>query len=110
MLLLMASEGSYWAIAIFIRLYGAGSGALAVARATIPLVFYDKEAFARAMSMIALPLNLASALSPPVLAGLLTDFGSRGVLGLAALCSCAVLVILVLLGRRRPEIEPAAAV
>ena len=110
MLLLMASEGSYWAIAIFILLYGAGSGALAVARATIPLVFYDKEAFARAMSMIALPLNLASALSPPVLAGLLTDFGSRGVLGLAALCSCAVLVILVLLGRRRPEIEPAAAV
>ena len=110
MLLLMASEGSYWAIAIFILLYGAGSGALAVARATIPLVFYDKEAFARAMSMIALPLNLASALSPPVLAGLLTHFGSRGVLGLAALCSCVVLVILVLLGRRRPVIEPVAAV
>ena len=28
-------------IATFILLYGLGSGALAVARATIPLVFYD---------------------------------------------------------------------
>ncbi len=55
---------------------------MAVARATIPLVFYDQAEFAKAMSMIALPLNLASAISPPLLAGLLTQFGSRGALGL----------------------------
>ncbi|MBR0715600.1 MFS transporter [Bradyrhizobium liaoningense] len=109
MLILMASEGSRWAVAVFILLYGAGSGALAVARATIPLVFYDQTEFAKAMSMIALPLNLASAVSPPLLAGLLTDTGSRGVLALAVLCSCASLAILVLLGRRRPAVAPAAA-
>ncbi len=60
MLLMMVSEGATWAVAVFILLYGAGSGAMAVARATIPLVFYDQAEFAKAMSMIALPLNLAS--------------------------------------------------
>jgi len=45
-------------------LYGLGSGALAVARATIPLVFYDNVEFAKATSRIAMPLNLISAASP----------------------------------------------
>lgn len=107
MLLLMMSEGTTWAVAVFILLYGAGSGAMAVARATIPLVFYDQAEFAKAMSMIALPLNLASAISPPLLVGLLTEFGSRAALGLTFVCSCATVLILVLLGRRRPR--PAAA-
>ena len=110
MLLLMTRGGSYWAVALFILLYGAGSGALAVARATIPLVFYDKAEFAKATSVIALPLNLASAISPPVLAGLLTHFGSHGVLGLAALSSCVVVALLLVLSRRRPTIETATAV
>lgn len=104
MLLLMMSEGTTWAVAVFILLYGAGSGAMAVARATIPLVFYDQAEFAKAMSMIALPLNLASAISPPLLVGLLTEFGSRGALGLTLVFSCATVLILVLLGRRRPRL------
>jgi MFS family permease len=108
MLLLMTSEGATWAVAAFILLYGAGSGAMAVARATIPLVFYDQAEFAKAMSMIALPLNLASAVSPPLLVGLLTQFGSRGALGLTFICSCATVLILVLLGRRRPQVAAAA--
>jgi MFS family permease len=109
MLLLMTSEGATWAVAVFILLYGAGSGAMAVARATIPLVFYDQAEFAKAMSMIALPLNLASAISPPLLVGLLTQFGSRGALGLTFVFSCATVLILVLLGRRRPQVAAAAA-
>ncbi len=59
-LLLMIGGGSHWMIAAFILLYGLGSGALAVARATIPLVFYDNVEFAKATSRIALPLNLIS--------------------------------------------------
>ncbi|MEK9285054.1 MULTISPECIES: MFS transporter [unclassified Bradyrhizobium] len=109
MLLLMLSEGATWAVAIFILLYGAGSGAMAVARATIPLVFYDQAEFAKAMSMIALPLNLASAISPPVLVSLLTQFGSRGALSLTLVFSCATVLILILLGRRRPQIAAAGA-
>ncbi|NUR10735.1 MAG: MFS transporter [Bradyrhizobium sp.] len=108
MLLLMMSEGATWAVAVFILLYGAGSGAMAVARATIPLVFYDQAEVTKAMTMIALPLNLASAISPPLHVGLLTAFGSRGALGLAFACSCATVLILVLLGRRRPRVAEVA--
>ena len=75
-LLLMIGGGSHWIIAAFILLYGLGSGALAVARATIPLVFYDNVEFAKATSRIAMPLNLISAASPPILIGLLANFGS----------------------------------
>ncbi|ESZ11312.1 hypothetical protein X737_30060 [Mesorhizobium sp. L48C026A00] len=105
MLLLIVGDGTYWTVVGFILLYGLGSGALAVSRATIPLVFYDKAEFAKATSRIALPLNLISAASPPTLIGLLTQFGSHALLGLATLCSCGALLILFLLSRRRPSFE-----
>jgi predicted MFS family arabinose efflux permease len=102
MLLLMLSGGSLWTVAAFIVLYGLGSGALAVARATMPLVFYDKAEFAKASSRIALPLNILSAVSAPILVWLLSRFGSNGLLALTLLCSCAALGVLLLLRRRRP--------
>lgn len=108
MLILIVGHGSHAAIAAFILVYGLGSGALAVARATIPLVFYDKSAFAKASSHIALPLNLISAASPPILAGLLTRGGSNAVLELALTCSVGALVLLAILGRRRREVAIAA--
>ena len=107
-LLLMTSGGSYWIVATFILLYGLGSGALAVARATIPLVFYDSVEFARATSRIALPLNLISAASSPILVGLLSNFGSRAMLGLGALCASAALLTLYWLSRHRPTNRPVA--
>jgi predicted MFS family arabinose efflux permease len=108
-LLLMTSGGSYWIVAIFILLYGLGSGALAVARATIPLVFYDSAEFARATSRIALPLNLISAASSPILVGLLSNFGSRAMLGIGVLCASAALLTLYGLSRHRPARRPVAA-
>jgi predicted MFS family arabinose efflux permease len=108
-ILLLMIGGSYWIIATFILLYGLGSGALAVARATIPLVFYDSVEFAKATSRIALPLNLISAASSPVLVGLLSNFGSRAMLGVGALCASAALVMLYWLSRHRPSNRPAAA-
>jgi hypothetical protein len=101
-LLLMIGGGSHWMIAAFILLYGLGSGALAVARATIPLVFYDNVEFTRATSRIAMPLNIISAASPPILVGLLVNFGSNALLGLTMLCSCGALVILLWLKSHRP--------
>jgi hypothetical protein len=81
-IILMFGDGSHWMIAAFILLYGLGSGALAVARATIPLVFYDNVEFTKATSRIAMPINLISAASPPILVGLLTNFGvAREVFG-----------------------------
>lgn len=102
MLLLLTFGGSTWTCVLFILLYGMGSGALAVARATIPLLFYDRAAFIEATSRMALPLNILSALSAPVQATLLTRFGSAGLLGTALACSCAALAMLALLSRRRP--------
>jgi hypothetical protein len=109
MLLLMIGGGSHWTIAAFILLYGMGSGAFAVARATIPLVFYDQAEFTKATSRLALPLNVISAASPPVLAGLLTQYGSNALLGLAMLCSCGALLILLWLRRLRPTSGSMAA-
>jgi predicted MFS family arabinose efflux permease len=110
MLLLMTGGGSPWTVAIFMLLYGMGSGALAVARATMPLIFYDKAEFTKATSRMALPLNVLSAVSAPILVALLTRFGSNALLGLTLLCSCAALAILVLLGRRRPRAGAVATV
>ncbi|CCE11447.1 putative Major Facilitator Superfamily (MFS) transporter [Bradyrhizobium sp. STM 3843] len=109
MLLLMVSGGSYVAAATFILLYGLGSGALAVARATMPLVFYDKAEFAKASARIALPLNLLSAMSAPILVALLTRYGSNALLALVLACSCAALGMLLLLRRRRPGSAAVAA-
>jgi MFS family permease len=103
MLLLMLGHGLHWSIVGFIVIYGLGSGALAVARATIPLVFYDSTSYAKAASHIALPLNVMSALAPAVLAGVLTRFGADVLLGLALLCSCAALAVLAILSQRRPR-------
>jgi hypothetical protein len=104
LVVLMAGGGAYWSIAAFILLYGLSSGALAVARATIPLVFYDKTAYAKAASQIALPLNLISAAASPILVGLLTRYNKDAVLGLAILLSCSALLILQVLSRRRPSL------
>jgi MFS family permease len=107
MLLLMLGHGLHWSIVGFIVIYGLGSGALAVARATIPMVFYDSAAYAAAASHIALPLNLMSAVAPAVLAGVLTRFGADVLLGLALLFSCAALAVLAILSQRRPRAQDA---
>ena len=102
MIILILGNGATWSVVAFILLYGLGSGALAVARATIPLVFYDKAAFARTTAHIALPLNVISAAAPPALAALLTRVGCNAVLGAAILCSCSALVVLFILHQRQP--------
>lgn len=94
-MVVLAIGGPAWpSIGLFLLLYGLASGALAVARATMPLVFYDKAAYAQAISHIALPLNLASAASPPLLAGLLGHFGVEAVLATGIACSSIAALIL----------------
>ncbi|MGN7773587.1 MFS transporter [Phyllobacterium sp. 22552] len=102
LIVLLVAHGSILAIVAFLALYGLGSGALAVARSTIPLVFYDKSDFAKALSRIALPLNWISAISPPLLISLMTNFGSSAVLIVSAACSCASIVALAFLANQRP--------
>jgi len=109
LLILLAVQGSPIAVGVFLVLYGTSSGALAVARSTIPLVFYDKGEFARALSRIALPLNWISAASPPVLIWLMTHYGTGALLSLCLLCSLSAIVMLCLLRGRRPAEAALAA-
>lgn len=103
-LIVLLILGPSWpGILSFIAIYGVGSGALAVSRATMPLVFYDKADYARAVTRIALPLNLISAAAPPTLIALLDGFGPSAVLAAAIVCSGAALILLLLLNRRRPK-------
>ncbi|MBO9588108.1 MAG: MFS transporter [Devosia sp.] len=102
-LILLLVFGATWAgVVSFIVVYGIGAGALAVARATMPLVFYDKAEYARALTRIALPLNLISAAAPPALIALLDGIGPQAVLIAALVCSGLALGVLVLLNQRRP--------
>ncbi|MGE3877037.1 MAG: MFS transporter [Parvibaculaceae bacterium] len=102
MLVLLAGGSAHWAIVGFIMIYGLGAGAMAVARATIPLVFYEKAAFARTAARIALPINLISALAPPIFVALLVHFGSTVMIAVVFGCSCLALALLFLLRQRRP--------
>ncbi|WP_261969060.1 MFS transporter [Prosthecodimorpha staleyi] len=81
----------------FVIVYGMASGLLAVTRSTLPLLYYDKAAFATATSRIALPLNIIIAAAPPAFAGLLVETGARGVLAASAVFAGLALVALSLL-------------
>ena len=105
MLLLLAGGSAWQAVAAFILIYGISSGALAVSRATMPLVFFQKHDYARAASTIALPLNLLAAAAPPVLIGLLDHFGTTTLLLTAAGCSALAYSLLLVLHRLRPKYQ-----
>lgn len=108
MAILAAGGGASLSVAAFLLLYGIASGALAVARATMPLVFYDKASYAQAVSHIALPLNFAAALAPPLLAGLLSVRGFEAVLAIGMAVSGLAALLLLRLQRRRTA-TPAAS-
>lgn len=101
LILLAVGGGHRGSVALFILLYGLGSGVLAVVRATLPLAFYDRAAYARAASRIALPLNLVTAAAPPILASILTTFGREAVLLLTAGCVLTATAVFLALTRRR---------
>ncbi len=90
----------------YLVLFGIGSGAFAVARATMPLTFYTKADYAATMSIIALPMNLINASAPPLLAALLAGIGVQAVfalLGLLSLLAFGVLLLLNMMRSRSPD-------
>lgn len=95
-----------WAMAACLLAFGIGSGAFAVARATMPLVFFRKADYAAAMSAIALPMNLTNALAAPVLSLLLTRAGADSTLALLVASGGAAFLLLLFLGGQRPQPTP----
>jgi len=93
-LVLMIGGSATYAVFGFLALYGMANGVMTVARATIPLVFYDRAAYARAASRMAFPQNLFSAAAPPILVSVLTQFGGEAVLTIGLCCTLLSLVLL----------------
>jgi len=88
-------------VAGYLALFGLGSGAFAVARATMPLVFFQKADYAAAMATIALPMNLINALAPPVLAGLMAGIGAQATFAVLGGLSITAFAVLLQLNRMR---------
>ena len=63
----------------------------------MPLELFPAAAYARASSLLALPLNLSFALAPPLFAAIFADPGSDAALVLATALSLAALASLLLL-------------
>ncbi|QCL97703.1 MFS transporter [Agrobacterium tumefaciens] len=85
----------------FLVIFGVGSGAFAVARATMPLVFFEKADYAAAMATIALPMNLINALAPPILAALMAGMGAHAVFAVLGVLSATAFMVLWQLNRKR---------
>jgi predicted MFS family arabinose efflux permease len=93
-LLLMIGGPADYAIFGFLALYGMANGIMTVARATMPLVFYDQADYARAASRIAFPQSLVSAAAPPILVSVLTQSGGNAVLTIGVVCTLVSLALL----------------
>jgi len=93
-LLLMFGGPAAYAVLGFLALYGMANGVMTVARATMPLVFYDQADYARATSRIAFPQSLLSAAAPPILVSVLTQFGGNAVLMIGVGCTLVSLALL----------------
>lgn len=91
----------------YLMLFGVGSGAFAVARATMPLVFFEKSDYAAAMATIALPMNLINALAPPGIAALMAAIGAQATFAVLGGLSMAALAVLLQLNGMR--LRPALA-
>jgi predicted MFS family arabinose efflux permease len=93
-LLLMIGGSAEYAVFGFLALYGMANGIMTVARATMPLVFYDQADYARAASRIAFPQSVVSAAAPPILVSVLTQSGGNAVLTIGMVCTLASLALL----------------
>lgn len=76
--ILALGGGAIAPVVVFAAIYGAGTGLLSVCRATLPLELFDPGAYARHVTKLALPMNLAFAAAGPLFGELLTRFGGAG--------------------------------
>lgn len=107
LLILWSGGAGLVSIVGYLAIFGIGSGAFAVARATMPLVFFAKADYAAAMATVALPMNLINALAPPVLAALMAAIGPQAVFATLGLLSLAAFAILLRLNGLRADAAPA---
>ena len=63
--------------------YGTSNGLKAVQRATLPLALFGRAQFGAYMGRLALPQGIVAAVAPPIMAAVLSRFGTAGALWLS---------------------------
>lgn len=100
--LALIDGGNFVIALICIVSYGFANGLKAVQRATLPLALFGRAQFGAYMGRLALPQGIVSASAPPVLAAVLSHFGTAGALWLtfaAAMVSLLTMILLAGLAR-----------
>lgn len=99
LLVLRVGNGHLGSVGVFAAMFGLASGAFAVARATLPLFFFDGASYSNAMSSLALPLNLTYAAAPVCLMAIASHLGPAHVIDLCLLCVVVATGFLLMLAR-----------
>jgi len=97
--LALIDGGNFVIALICIVSYGFANGLKAVQRATLPLALFGRAQFGAHMGRLALPQGIIAATAPPVLAAVLTNYGTMGALWLTFAASVLSLAAMILLAR-----------
>jgi hypothetical protein len=93
--------GDVFVVALLVvATYGLSNGLKAVQRATLPLALFGRAQFGSYMGRLALPQGIVSAVAPPIMAAVLSRFGTAGALWLSFTFATVALIAMILLARR----------
>jgi hypothetical protein len=76
------------------------NGLKAVQRATLPLALFGRAQFGAYMGRLALPQGIVAAVAPPIMAAVMSRFGTAGALWLSFAFAMISLAAMILLARR----------
>jgi hypothetical protein len=97
--LALIAGGDFAVALICIASYGIANGLKAVQRATLPLALFGRGQFGAYMGRLALPQGIVSAVAPPVMAAVLSSWGTIGALWIVFAAATVSLVAMILLAR-----------
>jgi MFS family permease len=98
---LALAAGHLFVVALLVvAAYGVSNGLKAVQRATLPLALFGRAQFGAYMGRLALPQGIVAAVAPPIMAAVLSRFGTAGALWLCFAFATISLTAMILLARR----------
>lgn len=99
-LLLALAPGSSTVAIIFVMLFNAAMGVIAVARATLPLALFGRNGFGAMLGRLTVPQNLTFAAAPLLFALMVERLGASGTLVVSAVIQSLALLAMIALVRR----------
>lgn len=99
-LLLALAPGSSTVAIIFVMLFNAAMGVIAVARATLPLALFGRKGFGAMLGRLTVPQNLTFAAAPLLFAVMAERLGASGTLIVSAATQSLALLAMIALVRR----------